>query len=75
MILIGQQLCFIHDNDRFTQRFYLKLRNTAVTVWFLFELSCMSLLLFTVMGLFFLAEGRLSVLLLYESCTNTFFFL
>jgi len=62
--------------DRFTQRFCLSLRNTAVML-FLFELSCIlhigKLLLFMVRDYFFLAEGRLLVILLHESCTNTFF--
>jgi len=63
-----------HIYDNFTQRFYLSLRNTAFL--FLFELSCMlhigTLLLVTVRANFFLVEGKFLVILLHESCTNTF---
>jgi len=45
---------------------------------FLFELSCIldirALLLFTVRDYFFLAEGRILMILFHETCTNTFFF-
>jgi len=62
--------------DRFTQLFYLSL--CRVPILFLFELSCIlhigTLLLFTVRDYFFLAEGRLLVILLHKSCTNTYFF-
>jgi len=66
-----------HGYDRFTQRFYLSLCNTAVPMLFLYELSC--ILYYTLehccslrLGdYFFLAEGRLLVVLFHESCTNT----
>jgi len=68
-------------HDHFTQRFYLSLRNTAVPMLFLFEISYLlhigTLLLFTVrdyLFIFFLVEGSLLVILLHENCTNTHFF-
>jgi len=63
-----------HAYDRFTQWLYLLMRNTAVPMLCLFELSCIlhigTLLLGMVRDYFFLAEGRLLVVLLHECWTN-----
>jgi len=67
-----------HGYDRFTQRLYLLLRNTAVPMLFLFELLCIlhigTLLLFTVRDYFFLVEGRLLVFLFHEKVALINFF-